>query len=447
MSDGGESARKAAHFGDMVRCFRMACDPARIWSGLLAVLFGSIVLVVASAAVIEARALAGCDRSARITARAHGMDFGGAIAATQEEVRAACRDAGQEVGRILSGHFPGRVAGSIWWAKRLARDLCGVLIVLLLANIPWSYYGGSINRSAAVEFATGKRLSRFEVRAFAASRRGSYFWPAVVVALAIFAALVGGVVAGVAAGHLLSAAVGVAGCFVSLYVLVVVKQRAESTRAGWVAGLLGVAVTILCALLLWDVRWVWLGRVGAVLAFPVVFVLGVVAMLLTLVLIFGRGVMTSTVSFEGSDSVDAVTRAADYVFRRPWRVGLHWLFALVYGVPCVVFVTGLVWCGVILANLLIWMSFGNSFADIYEGLAVLRAGVAMTESVPSFLLAMVLVILWGLVAGWCVSFVQCYRAISYALLRQSVDQSGPSEVFLEPGIKSPARPELSQPQQ
>ena len=237
-------------------------------------------------------------------------------------------------------------------------------------------------------------------------------------------------------------------CFelAAVYFLVVCCRR--FTRSDWaLAGLACGVIVVLCAWSLWDVRCLWLGRIGAVVALPFVFAAAVVALVLLVVLILGRGLMASAVSFEGSDSFDAVTRAGDYVLRRPWRLGFYWLAATLYGIPCTLFVAGLVVGAMFLAVSLLWMGIGNSFADTYAGFLAIGQGAGLSESVPSFLLGAVVVILGGLVAGWCVSFVQCYRAISYALLRQSVDHSRPSEVFLESGAAPPRSPGPSRPQQ
>ncbi len=327
---------------------------------------------------------------------------------------------------------PGMPVSWIWRSELLMVELYALPLVLLAASIPWSYYAGAINRSAAVEFATGRRPSRSEVSQFAASRCGAYVWPAVALVMILVAVLGAGALAVVAASHVLSAAAVAVGSFISLYVVVVVRQKAVSVVAGQVVGVIGATATILCAWLLWGVHSSWLGWTGAVLAVPVILVLAVVAALLALLFILGRGMMTSTVSFEGSGAVDAATRATAYIMSRPWRSALHWLCSAV----CVTLF------GALLAGLVWW---GSEYL-FTPGLAALERQMWLPESMLSLFPGCVLVVLACLVAGWCISFVQCARAISYALLRQSVDQSDPSEVFLESGVEPAASPEQSQPQ-
>lgn len=447
MSDRGEFAPRAWSWLDLFRCFRMASDPVKIWFGFLGVIFSVMVFVVVSLAIVEVRSATGGTMSGAITDCMHAGDVGGAAAAVRESVCAVGRDARRDLRRIRSSFLTNDLARSLCGAETLALVVGSGLIAMLLMNAPWAYYGGAISRSAAVESATGERTSGAELRDFAGSRRSSYFWPPVIVTLAVAGVLATGVLVGLAAGHLLSAAVVIVGGFVSLYVLVVVKQKTRSPRTGRIAGLACGVIVVLCAWSLWDVRCLWLGRIGAVVALPFVFAAAVVALVLLVVLILGRGLMASAVSFEGSDSFDAVTRAGDYVLRRPWRLGFYWLAATLYGIPCTLFVAGLVVGAMFLAVSLLWMGIGNSFADTYAGFLAIGQGAGLSESVPSFLLGAVVVILGGLVAGWCVSFVQCYRAISYALLRQSVDHSRPSEVFLESGAAPPRSPGPSRPQQ
>ena len=371
---------------DIFRCFRMASRPARIWCGFQGVIFSAVVLGLASIVV----------------------DFDAVFSEWE-----CCRNFG-------GGFAPEHVHWVAHWVTQLLL-FCVFMFVLLLAHIAWSHHGGAINRSAAVELATGDRQSSLAVSEFSWARCGSYYWPFFAVAAGGGAALAAGCVTVAAAGHVLSVLAVIAGSLASLYVFVVMKQKARSTLTGAVVGLPCAAITGLCAWLLWDVHTTWLGWAGMALAIPVLAVLGIIAVCLILLLIFGRGIMTSTVSFEGSGGVDAVTRAAAYVVRRPWRVLWHWLLAVIFGVPYMALLAALIWAGIECP-----FAFARSPATVGE--------------------VMILLALCGLVAGWGFSFVQCWRVISYALLRQSVDQSGPSEVFLESGTKALVSPERSEPQ-
>ncbi|MFH1731897.1 MAG: hypothetical protein ABIF82_09655 [Planctomycetota bacterium] len=422
-----------ARWYDLFRCFRMAADPVKIWFGFLGVVFAVLVLLVSAAALIQVRQVSGGEISGRIASRAREGDLHGAASALGEGVRSTWEDLRLDVAKIGRSLGDAGFMAAIERAATLHKVVSYVLIVLMLVGLPWAYFGGAISRSAAVEYATGGRLSRAEVHEYAASRHSSYFWPPVALGMTVAALLAAGVALGLAAAHLLSAAAILAGGFASLYVLVVVKQKTLSVAGGWAAGLPCFAVTILCSWLLWDVPLLWAGRVGLVIVFPVVLALAAAALLLLAVLFCGRGLMTSAVSFESTDSFDAAVRAGDYVLRRPWRLAFYWLAAALYGVPCVAFVAALAAGAFFTALAAVWAGFGGSFTDVYAGLLDLGKEAAFFESVPSFLMGLVVVILCGLVAGWCLSFVQCCRAVCYALLRQSVDLSGPSEVFMEPG--------------
>lgn len=431
----GHTARETneARWYDLFRCFRMAADPVKIWFGFLGVVFGVLVLVVSVAVLIQVRQVTGGEISGRIASRVREGDLPGAAAALGEGVRSTWEDLRLDVTKIGRSLGDAGFMAAIDRAATLHKMVSYVLIVLMLLGLPWAYFGGAISRSAAVEYATGERLSRAEVHEYAASRHSSYFWPPVALGVTVAALIAAGVVLGLAAAHLLSAAALLAGGFASLYVLVAVKHKTMSAAGGWAAGLPCFAVTILSSWLLWDVPLLWVARVGLVIVFPLVLALAVAALLLLAVLFCGRGLMTSAVSFESTDSFDAIVRAGDYVLKRPWRLAFYGLAAAVYAVPCVAFVVALTAGAFFAALAAVWAGFGGSFTDVYAGLLDLGKSTTLLESAPSILMGLVVVILCGLVAGWCLSFVQCCRAVCYALLRQSVDLSGPSEVFLETG--------------
>ena len=436
-----------ARWSDLFRCFRMATDPVKIWFGFLGVVSVLVVLAAAGGVMLEVRRARGGEISGTVCERAGAGDLAGAWAAVKDGAAKSWTDACREARAIGRGVLTAEFVPAVAQARTLWKVACWSAVLLLLAHLPWAYFGGAISRAAAVEHAAGEHLARAEVHEYAASRHSSYFWPPVALGVVIAALVAIGVVLGLAAAHLMSAAAFVLGVFGSLYVLVVVKQKTMSAAGGWAAGLPCLAVTILCSWLLWDVRLLWVGRVGLVIVFPVVLALAVAALMLLAVLVCGRGLMTSAVSFESTDSFDAIVRAGDYVLRRPWRLAFYWLTAAVYAVPCAAFVIALTAGAFFTALAAVWAGFGGSFGDVYAGLLDLGKEATLFESVPSILLGFVAVILCGLVAGWCLSFIQCCRAVCYALLRQSVDLSGPSEVFLEPGSgnsRAPGPPQVQQ---
>jgi hypothetical protein len=84
----------------------------------------------------------------------------------------------------------------------------------------------------------------------------------------------------------------------------------------------------------------------AAIAFPILIVLGAVAMLLILGYALGHCLLMPAVACDGADAIDAVQRAMAYVFGRPLRLMLYLVLAsvslgLVVGVAVIVIVGGL----------------------------------------------------------------------------------------------------------
>ena len=132
----------------------------------------------------------------------------------------------------------------------------------------WAFFGSAITRVAAVELATGERIGWGEMIAHVREKWQAY-----------------------CAAPLLS-----------------------------LAGVLVVALPIAVGGLL-----LWIPGIGEVIAgvlWPLALAGGVLMAMLLLGLLFGWPLMWATISAEGTDSFDALSRCYAYVFQRP----LHYLF-------------------------------------------------------------------------------------------------------------------------
>ena len=198
-----------------------------------------------------------------------------------------------------------------------------------------------------------------------------------------------------------------------MYLLLLIKQKTRSGAAGALAGPAGIALTVLLAALLWNV-WPqeigWLGRLAVVACFPLLVALGVVTLLVLLVLLFGRGLMMSTISFEATDAFDGITRAADYVLRRPWRLAFYTVVGGAYALPCFAVVAFLAFGGFVVAALAVWAGFGHGFEATYSAVFSPTRGTSLLEPFPGFVLRVLFALLCGFVAGWCASFI--HRAMA-----------------------------------
>jgi hypothetical protein len=159
------------------------------------------------------------------------------------------------------------------------------LLVILWTLATWALFGAAITRMAAVQFARNDKIGMMESVRFAWSKYLSFFM-APVVPLAI-----------------------VAGLAVFLIVFGFVAA------ATWAFG------DIIIAGLFW----------------PLVILFGLV-MALLLVGLVGWPLMYSTISTEGSDSFDALSRSYSYVYQAPWHYLWYGFIAVIYGAALVFFV-------------------------------------------------------------------------------------------------------------
>ncbi len=158
--------------------------------------------------------------------------------------------------------------------------LCVTLFTLLV----WSVFGGAITRIAAVQLARGEKIGLFEALRFTLRRIQSY----------IFAPLF---------------PLG----FVFFLVIILA-----------IFGLLGM-IPFVGDIFIEGLFW------------PIPMIFGLV-MAVALVGLVGWPLMAATISTEGTDSWEAVSRSYSYVYQRPWQYIWYSLVAIAYGGICVFFV-------------------------------------------------------------------------------------------------------------
>ena len=435
MDDHLTSETKTARWTDLFQCFRMSLDFEKVWHGALGLACAGLVLAAGLVVFVQIRQRTGGEISRSVADHVWKHDFRGAGEELADGFRKTWRSAVEDTKRIVCAVTDAEFGAVLAKATDLRRAVFWGLALLLLARVPWAHFTGAISRAAAVEYALGERLSRAEATEFARSRHSAYFWPPVLLGVIAGVLLLVTGLLGVVAGNLIAAGVILVGGFVTLYAFVVVKQRLMSNSAGAAVGALGTAITIVCAWLVSCVHVRWLEQLAAVVVLPIGLVLVIAAALLLLVLLFGRGLTVSAVSFESSDAFDAVTRASDYLLRRPWHLALYSLASLAYGAVCTVFVVVLTAGAFVVSIAIIGAGFGESFAGLYAAMLAGGEGATPSEFAAVLVLAFLAAMLAALVGGWLVSFLQCSCAIRYALMRQSVDGAGPSEIYLEPALE------------
>ena len=250
--------------------------------------------------------------------------------------------------------------------------------------VVWSIFGGAISRIAAVQFARDQQIGIRRALAFSASRFFGYVSAPV---LPLFGVAI-------------------------LWALCVLGGWIGRIPGGVGEGMLGV---------LWGLELVF-GFLMAVILIGV----GV-----------GWPLMFATISVEGTDGFDGLSRAYNYIFERPLYVLWQGVVTMFYGSIMIFFV----WLmAQILTQLAVW---GVSWGMGYQAVVGLLGGtleVAATDD-PAAEMAVVsrgaeIVRCWMyaldvVVVGFVYTFFWSSATIAYFVLRHSVDANDFDEVFVE----------------
>lgn len=246
--------------------------------------------------------------------------------------------------------------------------LCG-----LWALAVWALFGGAVTRIVAVEFASGERAGMGAVLRYAAARWRSYFAAPLGPLLVV---LVGTLV------------LGALGLFL------------QADRGMLVAGV------------------IW----------PLLLLGGLVMAGLLVGLLFGWPLMWATISAEGGDSFDALSRSYSYVFQRPLRGLFYVAVAVLFGSLCWYLVSNFA-AGVI--TLTYWATaWGGTQARVDAvmngggDLGGVAAGGAKLIGVWCDCVKM-------LAVGFLYSYFWTASTVIYFLLRRDCDATEMDEVFLE----------------
>jgi hypothetical protein len=301
-------------------------------------------------------------------------------------------------------------------------DRLYLIFIILWTLAVWGFFGGAICRIAAVQVARNERIPLKEAILFSKERFASYF------AAPVFPLIL-----------------------VSIFVVLLMLF-------GWV-------------------EWIpWVGDLFAGVFWPIVLLLGFI-IAIVLVGLVGWPLMVATISTEGTDSFDALSRSYSYVYQAPWQYLWYGFLAVVYGAALVFFVGFMASLMVFLGKWGVSSAVGLSNADpkydrepsylfnyaptsfgwrdllissnarfveektelSYDGRSVRRldfkpeykSEISSMNSVGAFLVACWLYPLFLLVVGFGYSFFWSASTIIYFLMRHSVDDTEMEEVHLE----------------
>ena len=238
--------------------------------------------------------------------------------------------------------------------------LCGLWMLLV-----WSFAGGAITRTAAVQLAADEKLGWSSTASYVLARWRSYF----VAPLFPF--------------------LGVLLVTIPILVLGLLLRSGPTT---WIAGL------------------VWFLPLAG----------GLLASILLLGLLFGWPLMWATISSEGTDSFDALSRSYAYTFQRPLQYLLYAIVAAAFGALGWLLVMNFA-AGVV--HLTYWSaSWGAGSAGVQDAMSA--SGGA---SVLRFWTGCVKI----LAVGYLYSYFWTASTAIYFVLRRDVDATEMDEVFLD----------------
>lgn len=261
----------------------------------------------------------------------------------------------------------------------------------------WAIFGGAVSRVAAVQVARDEKISIRQALRFSTGKVLSY----------VFAPLI---------PILIIAAIGLILAILAMFV---------SLPYGF-GGL-------------------WSIVVGAL--FFVALIAGLVMMLTAVGLIGGGHMMYPTISVEGSDSFDAVSRSFSYLYARPWQLAFYSFVALVYGAVTYLFVRVALYVLLQLVHSSIGLFQWGQAAD---GTPIVNAmwpqpstfmklsytpnfdTLGPLQSTGAAFIAFWVYLTIAMLGAYAVSLYFSSSTVIYYLLRKDVDATEMDEVYVEP---------------
>ena len=261
-----------------------------------------------------------------------------------------------------------------------------VLVVLVLGLLTiWSVFAGSITRLAAVEFAKGEKLGTKDSIVFSVKRFWSYFWCPLTPVLGVL-------------------------FFIACNVI------------GGLLGKIQIA-----------------GEIAVAIGFPLAILSGFLIVFIGVIGFIGFFLMYPTISAEGSDTFDAMSRAYSYVLSRP----AHFLSLLICILVCgiiLIFFTSFLACLVMKTTYCtVGIGMGDKFDTIRafiaglgsEGTSTGALGTISSMKFAALMLMLYIVLVKVVVGSIIVAFAGSASTIAYLILRKDVDGTELFDVYEE----------------
>ena len=252
------------------------------------------------------------------------------------------------------------------------RGLAYALLCCAWALVVWAFFGGIMTRTVAMKLTRDEAVSWSRATQFTRARFGSYFAAPVLPLLGVFA---------------LTAPLALLGLI------------AQADIGVFLAGL------------------VW----------PLAQLAGLLMTILLLGLLFGWPLMWATISTEGTDAFDAISRAYAYVFQRPFHYLFYLVIAASVGALGWILVTNV---AVLVNHCALWAaSWGASSSRVDQIIKInLESEIGKNGAA--------LIVFWQhvvttLAAAFGVSYLWSASTSIYLLLRRQVDAVEMDEAFIE----------------
>jgi len=176
---------------------------------------------------------------------------------------------------------------------------------------------------------------------------------------------------------------------------------------------------------------------------PLALLAGVLITVVLIGTVAGFNLMFPVIAYEGSDCFDAISRSFSYVYAKPWRMGIYTAIAAVYGAICYTFVRFfaflLLLTTYLSVRLGVWVENSkevNKLTAIWSEPSFMNlsgpSGLAIanwSQSIASFLIYLLLLVVVGLVVSFVISFYFSANTIIYSLMRNRVDNTVLEDIY------------------
>jgi len=189
------------------------------------------------------------------------------------------------------------------------------------------------------------------------------------------------------------------------------------------------------------------GELIMAIGFIIVLVAGAIMAFTTIWAAASVNLMYGAIAYECSDTFDAICRAYNYVYSKPWRLVAYSLLAAFYGGICYLFVR---LCGFVMLSISRWFldigvftqgretqQFGKldiiwSKPEYFNFMGdTTTVAKSVTESIASGIVYFEILMVSGLVAAFVISLYFSAGTMIYCLLRNKVDNTPIDNVFVE----------------